>query len=153
LGGTNCSGLGRHGLHMKTDAETESRGGKNAPVIMAVEDDPTSLHTIKTVLEKRGYVVESAKNAEEALRQLRLRAPAVLILDVMMPGMSGYDLCQTIKRDQVLRKIPVIFLTAKDTAEDFKCGREAGGVFYILKPIRPDRLAQAVGMLCRPPQV
>ena len=136
---------------MKIPASTQVSGTQNAPVILAVEDDATSLHTIKTLLEKRGYVVDSADSAEKALQRLRCRIPAVLILDVSMPGMSGYDLCQKIKQDEEYKKIPVIFLTGKDSPADFKSGKDAGGVLYLLKPIRADRLAQSVGMLCPPP--
>ena len=117
------------------------------PLVVAVDDDSVSLRVIKSTLEKNGYIVKTASSGEEALLVLRDVVPDILILDVMMPGMSGYDLCHITKRDERLQIVPVIFLTGHDSPADFKTGQEAGAVFYLTKPIRPDRLLQVVRML------
>ena len=140
---------------MKTEAimantSVENPIKKKGTLIMTVEDDPVSRRIIQTVLEKSGYLVETAASAEDALLALRKMVPAVLILDVMMPAMSGFDLCHIIKRDARLQKIPVVFLTTRDTPADFKSGAEVGAVFYLTKPVRPDRLLQTVRMLAAP---
>jgi DNA-binding response OmpR family regulator len=117
------------------------------PVIMAVDDDPAVLRIIESQLVRHDYVVKTATSGEEALRMLREVTPAVLILDVMMDGISGYDLCHVVKRDQRLQDIPVIFLTSKGTPQDYKTGHELGAVIYMVKPLKPEKLVNIVQML------
>jgi CheY-like chemotaxis protein len=78
---------------------------------------------------------------------LRSIVPAVLITDVQMPGMSGYDLCSVVKRDERLQNVPVIFLTAQGSPQDYKTGHDLGAVVYMSKPFKPERLLQAVQMV------
>ncbi|NDQ55477.1 MAG: response regulator [Acidipila sp.] len=117
------------------------------PLIVTVDDDSISLRIIRSTLEKKGYVVKTATSGEEALMMLREMVPDILILDVMMEGMSGYDVCHIAKTDKRLQDVPVIFLTGKDSPTDFKTGQELGAIFYLTKPVRPDRLLQVVRML------
>jgi DNA-binding response OmpR family regulator len=117
------------------------------PFVFAVDDDSVSLQIITSTLEKKGYTVKTASSSEDALVKLREIVPDILILDVMMPGISGYELCHLTKKDERLCNVPVIFLTVKDSPTDFKTGQEAGAVFYLTKPFRPDRLLQVVRML------
>src|ERR1700693_2830875 len=117
------------------------------PLVVAVDDDSVSLRVIKSTLEKNRYIVKTASRGEEELLVLRDVVPDILILDVMMPGMSGYDLCHITKRDERLQIVPVIFLTGDASPADLKTVPEAGAVFYLTKPIRPDRLLQVVRML------
>lgn len=123
-----------------------------APFVLAVDDDPVNLRLVQSLLERHGYTVRTAPSAEEALRILREIAPEVLILDVMLPGMSGYDLCDVVKRDEKLQRIPVVFLTDRRSPKDFKTGHDAGAVLYLAKPITPERLLNAVRILCPPPK-
>ena len=126
-----------------------SDGSERRPVVLAVDDDAVSLRIISNTLEKNGFIVNTANSGEEALKKLSLFVPDILLLDVMMPGLSGYDLCHITKRDPRLQNVPVIFLTAQDTPADFSTGQAVGAVFYLTKPIRPDRLLQVVRMLPR----
>lgn len=135
--------------HSEIDPPTPS---EPAPFILAVDDDLVHLRVVQNTLEKHGYLVKTARSGEEALQILREEVPAVLILDVVMPGMSGFDVGHIVKRNSKLEKTPVIFLTAQDSPENFKAGQEAGGVFYMPKPIRPDRLLNVVSMFCAPPK-
>jgi len=64
-----------------------------------------------------------------------------------MPGMSGFDLCQVIKRDKRLRGIPIIFLTGQGTPQDYKTGHDSGAVIYMVKPFKPEKLLQAVRLV------
>jgi DNA-binding response OmpR family regulator len=71
----------------------------------------------------------------------------VLILDVMMEGISGYDLCHVVKRDTRLQNVPVIFLTSRGAPEDFKTGHDLGAVIYMVKPLKVEKLVNMVNML------
>jgi DNA-binding response OmpR family regulator len=120
---------------------------KTFPVILAVDDDPAMLRIIESQLSRHDFVVKTAPSGEEALRILRELTPAVLILDVMMDGISGYDLCHVVKRDERLQDIPVIFLTSRGTPQDYKTGHEMGAVIYMVKPLKADKLVNVVQML------
>ena len=120
---------------------------KTLPVILAVDDDPAVLRIIESQLSRHDFVVKTAPSGEEALRILRELTPAVLILDVMMDGISGYDLCHVVKRDERLQDIPVIFLTSRGTPQDYKTGHELGAVIYMVKPLKAEKLVNVVQML------
>ena|SRR6266478_5685223 len=117
------------------------------PVILAVDDDPAVLRIIESQLSRHDFVVKTAPSGEEALRMLRDLTPALLILDVMMDGISGYDLCTVVKRDQKLKDVPVIFLTSRGTPQDYKTGHELGAVIYMVKPLKSEKLVNIVQML------
>jgi putative two-component system response regulator len=105
--------------------------------VLVVDDTPDNL-TLMSSLLKDTYKVKVAHNGEKALKVARSDAPPDLILlDIMMPGMDGYEVCQHLKSDPTTREIPVIFLTAKSEVEDEKKGLELGAVDYITKPISP----------------
>ena len=124
---------------------------RQGPLVLAVDDDPGILRIIEMLLSRSGYAVKTAPSGEDALMLLRTIVPAVLITDVVMPGMSGYDLCQVVKRDERLQSVSVVFLTAQGAPQDFKTGHDAGGVVYMSKPFKPERLLQVVRMIVPPP--
>ena len=111
--------------------------------ILLVDDDPTSLAIMERVLS-RTFIIRSAKNAEQALDILQERTPALIIPDVMMPGVSGIDVCNLMNSTERLEEVPVIFVSACDKAQDYGNGYNAGGVMYIAKPIRPSQPLQMV---------
>jgi DNA-binding response OmpR family regulator len=117
------------------------------PIVLAVDDDRMVLRLIEARLTGQDYVVKTASSGEEALKILGEITPAVLILDVMMPGISGYDVCRLVKHDNRLKDIPVIFLTSRDTPQDYKTGHDLGAVMYVAKPIKPEQILRAVQML------
>jgi DNA-binding response OmpR family regulator len=125
-------------------SKTESRA---LPVVLAVDDDPAVLRIIESQLSRHDFVVKTSASGEEALRMLRDLTPALLILDVMMEGISGYDLCLVVKRDQRLKEVPVIFLTSRGTPQDYKTGHELGAVIYMVKPFKAEKLLNIVQML------
>ena len=107
------------------------------PTVLVVDDTPENLSLMGSLL-KDDYKVKAATNGEKALRIARSDAPPDLILlDIMMPGMDGYEVCRQLKADALTRDIPVVFLTAKTEMEDEKYGLELGAVDYITKPISP----------------
>lgn len=117
------------------------------PVVLAVDDDPAVLRIIESQLTRHDLAVKTAMSAEEALQLLKELTPAVLILDVTMDGISGYDLCHLVKRDPKLRDVPVIFLTSRGTPQDYKTGHDLGAVIYMTKPLKAEKLANIVQML------
>jgi two-component system sensor histidine kinase ChiS len=126
---------------------TSSALAKQGPVVLAVDDDPGILRIIEMLLSRNGYTVRTAVNAEKAIEQLRSMVPAVLITDVQMPGMSGFDLCQVVKREKRLERIPVVFLTGQGSPRDYRAGHDSGAVVYMVKPFKPEKLLQVVRMV------
>lgn len=107
------------------------------PRILVVDDTPDILSLMMELL-KGEYIVQLANGGERALRLAgRVPHPDLILLDIMMPGMDGYEVCQKLKADTQTREIPVVFLTAKTEVEDERKGLEIGGVDYITKPISP----------------
>lgn len=104
------------------------------PVILVVDDTPDNIALLSGLL-KECYKVKVATNGERALHIAKAAPPDLILLDVMMPGMDGYETCRRLMQDEVLREIPVIFLTAKEEVEDENKGFDSGAVDYITKPI------------------
>ncbi|MDT3427008.1 putative two-component system response regulator [Paenibacillus forsythiae] len=104
------------------------------PVILVVDDTPDNIALLSGLL-KEWYKVKIATNGEKALAVARSAPPDLILLDIMMPVMDGYETCRRLKMDKELEDIPVIFLTAKEEAEDENKGFELGAVDYITKPI------------------
>src|SRR5665213_3636242 len=117
---------------------------RTKPIVLAVDDDPAVLRIIEYQLSRHDFVVKTAASGEDALVILRDLTPAVLILDVMMEGISGYDLCHLVKRDTRLQDVPVIFLTSRGTPQDFQTGHELGAVIYMVKPLKAEKLVNIV---------
>lgn len=114
------------------------------PTILVVDDTPDNLTFISGLLKEQ-YRVKVANNGEKALTIARSdNPPALILLDIMMPEMDGYTVCQTLKGDPKTRDIPVIFLTAKAEMDDERQGLELGAVDYITKPVSPPILMARV---------
>ena len=114
--------------------------------ILAVDDDATALGALRQILVQKGYDVSTAPNGHEALTALANGAFDLCILDVSMPGLSGYDVCRKIRQDDKTRDVPVIFLTAKGMLVDMTEGEEAGSDLYLVKPVLATKLLNMVGM-------
>jgi len=106
------------------------------PVILAVDDTPENLDVVKGILASR-YTVKAAINGPMALKIAEKQAPDLILLDIMMPGMNGYEVCQRLKSNPDTKDIPVIFLTAMDQTTDEASGFELGAADYITKPVNP----------------
>lgn len=102
--------------------------------ILIVDDEPRNVQLLCNILNEAQYKFEFATNGEEALEWLDNQLFDLILLDIMMPGMDGYQVCKKIKEDPRTSHIPVIFLTAKREEEDIQAGFEAGGVDYVTKP-------------------
>lgn len=107
----------------------------NRKKILAVDDEPTNLKLLEAVLAPRGYMLEMALSGQEALDKIKTLIPDLVLLDIMMPGMDGYEVCEKIKGDPTLPYIPIIFLTAIHADQkSITFGLDIGGDDYIRKP-------------------
>jgi len=119
--------------------------------ILIVEDSPTQALALRHLLEERGYRVDAAASGKEALEVLRRRKPTLIISDIVMPEMDGFELTGAIKKDKGLREIPVILLTALSDPEDVIRGLEAQVDFYLTKPYDDDFLLSKVEAVANAP--
>jgi CheY-like chemotaxis protein len=112
--------------------------------ILIADDERDIRDLITFTLQFAGYEVVPTANGEEALRAALQEIPDLILLDVRMPRMTGYEACEQIKADARTRHIPVVFLSAKGQEVEVETGLEAGAVEYILKPFSPDQLTDKV---------
>lgn len=104
------------------------------PVVLVVEDDPSQREVLVYNIEAEGFSVTTAGSGDEALIELREAQPDLVVLDWMLPNLSGIEVCRQIKRDRALAKIPVIMLSARSEEDDRVRGLETGADDYIVKP-------------------
>jgi CheY-like chemotaxis protein len=112
--------------------------------ILIAEDEPDIRELVAFTLRFAGHEVTATANGEEAIQQASQLIPDIIIMDVRMPRMTGYDACRAMKADIVLRDIPVVFLSAKGQDSEIQTGLDAGAEEYLLKPFAPDQLAERV---------
>ena len=112
--------------------------------ILVVDDEPDVLLLCRVNLEFEGYDVIEAHDGEEALQEISLHEPDLVLLDVMMPGMDGWQVLKTIKSDPVTSDLPVVMLTAKVQERDQIRGLTEGATDYITKPFNPIALSRTV---------
>lgn len=112
--------------------------------ILLVDDQPTNLKLLRQALEPVGYRIFAASNGQRALTTAARALPDLILMDVMMPGMSGPDACRELKKDPALAEIPVLFITARNETEDVVEGFAAGGADYIAKPFRTEEVLARV---------
>jgi DNA-binding response OmpR family regulator len=119
----------------------------SAATILVADDDPDILELVKLRLEIGGHRVLAARDGQEAMDLVRLHMPALCILDVQMPRMTGFDVLHDIRADDSLRGIPVILLTASVQDQDVIKGLESGADDYLRKPFTPVDLQTRVAAL------
>ena len=105
--------------------------------ILVVDDEPNIVRSLAYILKKEGYDVSTAKDGEQARDMVRDSKPHLMILDVVMPRKSGYDVCEEVKSDPDLRDIHVMMLTAKGQVGDREIGLSKGADEYLTKPFSP----------------
>jgi CheY-like chemotaxis protein len=114
--------------------------------ILIVDDEAQNIKLLGSLLRENDYDVEFAMDGEKALSWLTSKPFDLILLDIMMPGMNGYEVCRAIKTNLILKHIPVIFLTAKTETDDIVRGFEVGGSDYITKPFKSPELLARVKM-------
>jgi DNA-binding response OmpR family regulator len=112
--------------------------------VLVVDDDPNALDIVRTYLESKGYPVATAKDGNEALSLLDTVRPALVLLDVMMPGMDGWEVARVIKNHPTFGSTRVVMLTARSDFADKHEGLRAGADDYIVKPIQLRELGERV---------
>ena len=112
--------------------------------ILIAEDEPDIRDLITFTLQFAGYEVVAGSNGEEAVTLALREIPDLILLDVRMPRMTGYEACAKIKEDPRTKDIPVIFLSAKGQDNEIQSGLEAGATEYLLKPFAPDQLTTRI---------
>ncbi len=112
--------------------------------ILIAEDEPDIRELIALILGLDGHEVIQARDGQEAVEQARATKPDLILMDVRMPRMTGYEACETLKADPTTQHIPVVFLSAKGQAGEVQAGLQAGAVAYLLKPFDADELLAEV---------
>ena len=122
---------------------------KRLPCILVVEDSEDNRLLMRELLESRGYEVITAPNADAAEQAIHRQPPDLILLDVVMPGRSGYELCRTLKAEVATRLIPVVIITGLSDRDDRVQGLEAGADEFLSKPIYPEELFARVRSLLK----
>lgn len=123
--------------------DTEERQTEIPPKVLVVDDSPPVCQTLSVALSRNGYEVFSANNGKTALNIVENEQPDIILLDIIMPVMGGYDVCRQLKSDENTRMIPVIFISALDEETDKLEGFKLGAADYITKPFQiPELLAR-----------
>lgn len=112
--------------------------------ILVVEDEESLLKLESILLTSKGYDVQGATNGQEALDMLSEAHPDLILLDIMLPNMDGFEVCRRIKENPETRHIPVIMLTAKKSREDMAKGHEVGADWYITKPFKSANVVETI---------
>jgi adenylate cyclase len=122
---------------------------RTPPRILVVDDNPENLDILRTRLGIHGYEILAADNGEEALALAREEQPDLILLDVMMPKMDGFEVCRRLRADPALPFMPIILVTAKADSKDIVAGLEAGGDEYLTKPVDQAALVARVKSMLR----
>jgi two-component system phosphate regulon response regulator PhoB len=117
--------------------------------ILVVEDETDILEVIEYNLKREGFRVIGTQNGQEALRRVRKDLPDLVVLDLMLPGMDGIEICRQLKRDNLTRTIPIIMVTAKGEESDVVLGLGVGADDYVPKPFSPKELLARIRAVLR----
>ncbi len=115
--------------------------------ILVVDDSPTERHVLVELLTKNGYKVITAENGEEGVEKAKKELPDLILMDVVMPGLNGYQATRTLTRDDATKHIPVIVCTSKGQETDRIWGLRQGALDYIVKPINGEDLLSKIAAL------
>lgn len=115
--------------------------------VLITEDEPNIVESLTFILKRAGYEVSSVPDGEAAVRRLRSDPPDLMILDLMLPKLNGFDVLKLIKTDTLLRALPVVILSAKGQAHDRQLAEEIGANAFITKPFSNRDLIEQVGRL------
>jgi twitching motility two-component system response regulator PilH len=115
--------------------------------ILVVDDSPTERHFMVELLTKNGYEVTTAENGEEGIAKAKAEHPDLVLMDVVMPGLNGYQATRTLTRDEQTKDIPVIVCTSKGQETDKIWGLRQGAHDYMVKPVNGDELLKKIAAL------
>ena len=117
--------------------------------ILIVDDSPTEIHVLTTILEKQGHQVITAPNGEEGVATAKAEKPDLILMDVVMPGMNGFQATRTISKDPETASIPIIIVTTKDQETDRVWGLRQGAKDYVTKPVNETELVDKMKALIK----
>ncbi len=123
----------------------QEKSADNWKSVLVIDDDEALIKTLRPILINAGYSVLTANSGEDGLAIAKNQKPDLVILDVILPGIKGRDVCKKIKEDADTDSIPVVFLTAKDSPDDIQAELDAGAVAHITKPVNPKELLSTIG--------
>jgi twitching motility two-component system response regulator PilH len=112
------------------------------PLILIIDDSPTELHVMQRALERHGYEIACADNGAEGIRLARQMRPDLIFMDVVMPGINGFQATRTLANDPDTRSIPIVMVTTKGQETDRIWGLRQGAVDYVVKPVSPAKLVE-----------
>ena len=115
--------------------------------VLVVDDSPTDAHVISEALSKKGFSVSQASSGEEAISKAKAEKPDLILMDVVMPGMSGFEATRAISKDPETSHIPVIICSTKDQETDKAWGLRQGARDYIVKPVNAAALIEKINSL------
>jgi twitching motility two-component system response regulator PilH len=115
--------------------------------VLVVDDSPTERHFLSEILSKQGYQVIMAESGEEAMEKAKSQRPDLILMDVVMPGLNGFQATRALTRDEETKHIPVIMCTSKGQETDKIWGMRQGARDYLVKPINPDELLRKIAAL------
>ena len=129
----------RTALATRTEQGTAEQG---MALILIVDDSPTEVHVMQKALERHGYQTASAGDGAEAIRKAKEMKPDLIFMDVVMPGVNGFQATRKLANDPDTKSIPVIMVTSKDQETDRIWGMRQGAVDYLVKPVSMEKLIE-----------
>ena len=117
--------------------------------ILIIDDEQDMLDLLRPRLEAAGYEISTALDGQEGLNKAREEKPDLILLDVMMPKMDGYQVCRFLKFDEEYKHIPIVLLTARGQAQDKETGKKVGADGYLTKPFEKDALLDTISQLLK----
>ena len=115
--------------------------------ILVVDDSPTERHVLSELLSKSGYQVFTAESGEEGIEKAKAELPDLILMDVVMPGLNGYQATRTLTRDEATKNIPIIVCTSKGQETDKIWGLRQGAIDYLIKPVNGDELLSKIAAI------
>ena len=112
--------------------------------VLVVDDEPTARTMLRLILVRAGFEVLEAQDGSEALEEVKRQLPDLMILDIMMPGIDGFEVCEILRSNDETAELPIIMLSARADAESVNRGLLLGATKYLTKPVMPDDLTRQV---------
>jgi len=128
-------------INLTKPGEPEER---NVAMVLIIDDSPTEVHMLRGFLEKAGFDTESASDGSEGLMKAREQKPDVVLMDIVMPGMNGFQATRELSKDPETAAIPVVMVTTKGDEMDRVWGMRQGAVGYVVKPVTEQQLVDKV---------
>lgn len=117
--------------------------------VLIVDDSPTELMKLRTALEAEGFQVTEANSGDDAIAKAKAQRPDIIVMDVVMPGMNGFQATRTLTRDPDTKDVPIVVCSSKSQETDKLWAKRQGASDYVVKPVKPDELVSKIRALLR----